>query len=732
MSHHPRKSNFGIEPFKNPVILDPGYADKTWKMLEHGIRNILNNNYDGLSFEVLHRNAYNMALHRFGEKLYSGLVTTLTRHLQEVSASIEAARDDQFLEELNRRWFEHYKALTVIRDVLALMDTAYVSESHKTPVLRLGLVLWRDNVINSKEIQARLPDALLRIIQRERMGEVIIRDSVKNTKMLMEYLEPSLYEKDFEKPFLDDSAIFYAGESQVLIECCDCREYLKMVERRLREEKERASHYLADRTEPKILSIVEEEMIAKHMRRLVHMDSGLVSMLLRDEYEDLGRMYSLLRRCAGGVSTIRDLMTSHLRETGKQLVTDAASSRNPVDLVQRLLDKKDKYDKIITGVFGDDKTFQTAVSTSFEYFINLNSRSPEFISLYVDDTLRKVSEGDGGKDVEIVLHKAMTLFRYLQEKDVFEKYHKQNLANRLLSGRAVSDDAETSLIVKLRVECGHNYTSKLEEMLTDIKFSQDIMRGFYASQGVDEEAGEGPTLAAQVLTGAIWPSRPSTACKLPDEIHDVCEKFRAYYLGSHACRKLTWQTDLGTADVVATFGNGQKHELNVSTSQMCVLVLFNSADRLSCKDIQQATAIPLPDLKRCLWSLACVPDMNVLCKNPTNNDIAEDDVFCVNDNFTSNLFQVKIDTAAAEEKSESEQQEIRQKVEEARKDQIDAAIIRVMKAQRVLNLNSLVTEVAKQLQPRVLPDPAVIKKRVESLIEREYLEDNKNQYQYIA
>ncbi|URD85933.1 Cullin protein neddylation domain [Musa troglodytarum] len=388
-------------------------------------------------------------------------------------------------------------------------------------------------------------------------------------------------------------------------------------------------------------------MIAKHMRRLVHMDSGLVSMLLRHEYEDLGRLYSLLRRCTGGVSTIRDLMTSHLRETGQQLVTDAGSSRNPVDL------------------------------------------------------------GAGGKDdVEIVLHKVMTLFRYLQEKDVFEKYHRQNLANRLLSGRAVSDDAERNLIVKLKVECGHNYTSKLEEMLTDIKFSQDIMRGFYASQGVDEEAGEGPTLAAQVLTSAIWPTRPSTACKLPDEIHDVCEKFRAYYLGSHACRKLTWQTDLGTADVVVTVGNGQKHGLNVSTCQMCVLVLFNSADRLSCKDIQQATAIPLPDLKRCLWSLACVPDMNVLCKNPMNNDIAEDDVFCVNDNFTSNLFQVKIDTAAAEEE--------------------------VMKAQRVLNLNSLVTEVAKQLQPRVLPDPAVIKKRIESLIEREYLEDNRNQYQYIA
>ena len=37
-----------------------------------------------------------------------------------------------------------------------------------------------------------------------------------------------------------------------------------------------------------------------------------------------------------------------------------------------------------------------------------------------------------------MLDRVMMLFRYLQEKDVFEKYYKQHLAKRLLSGRAVS------------------------------------------------------------------------------------------------------------------------------------------------------------------------------------------------------------------------------------------------------------------------------------------------------
>lgn len=63
-----------------------------------------------------------------------------------------------------------------------------------------------------------------------------------------------------------------------------------------------------------------------------------------------------------------------------------------------------------------------------------------------------------------------------QEKDVFEKYYKQHLAKRLLSGRPTSDDAERSLLVKLKTECGYQFTSKLESMFTDIKTSRDMMQ----------------------------------------------------------------------------------------------------------------------------------------------------------------------------------------------------------------------------------------------------------------
>jgi hypothetical protein len=65
--------------------------------------------------------------------------------------------------------------------------------------------------------------------------------------------------------------------------------------------------------------------------------------------------------------------------------------------------------------------------------------------------------------------------RYLQEKDVFEKYYKQHLAKRLLAGRCISDDAERSLLSKLKTECGYQFTSKLESMFTDIKTSRCVL-----------------------------------------------------------------------------------------------------------------------------------------------------------------------------------------------------------------------------------------------------------------
>lgn len=80
--------------------------------------------------------------------------------------------------------------------------------------------------------------------------------------------------------------------------------------------------------------------------------------------------------------------------------------------------------------------------------------------------------------MDAVLDKTITVFRYITDKDVFERYYKGHLAKRLLLGRSVSDDAERGMLAKLKVECGHQFTQKLEGMFHDMKLSEDTMKAY--------------------------------------------------------------------------------------------------------------------------------------------------------------------------------------------------------------------------------------------------------------
>ncbi|XP_058761342.1 cullin-3A-like [Vicia villosa] len=367
MSNQNKK--FQIEAFKYREVKDQNYADKTWNILEHAIHDIFIHNTSHLDFEDLYRHAYNMILHKFGEKLYSELVATMTSHLNEIAESVEAAEGGSFLEELNGKWNDYNKALHMIRDMLMYMDRTYVPSTQKKPVYELGLNLWRENVIYSNQIRTRLSSTLLELVYSERAGEDVNIELIRSIIKMLMNLSHFVYEQEFETPFLQGSAEFYKAESQKLIECCECGDYLKETERRLNEEIDRVSHYLDPKTEKKITDVVEKEMIENHMITLIHMEnSGLVNLLCDDKYEDLGRMYNLFGRVNDGLSKICVVMTSHIRETVQKLGIDLERLKDHTEFEQGLLDVKIKYEKIIKLAFSNDELFQNALNSSFEFF----------------------------------------------------------------------------------------------------------------------------------------------------------------------------------------------------------------------------------------------------------------------------------------------------------------------------------------------------------------------------
>lgn len=734
-----KKPKITIKPFRHQVSMDPNYADNTWKLLKGAILEIHKQNASGLSFEELYRNAYNMVLHKYGDKLYKGLQQVVDEHLKGVANGVADAVEDSFLSTLNKAWSDHKISMLMIRDILMYMDRVYVMHHNVPTVYDLGLLLFRDNIARNSRIKDRLLLTLIDLIQRERTGEVIDRSLFRNvTQMLIDLGVNSrtVYEEDFETHFLETSAAFYKRESSEFIAVNTASDYMRKVETRINEEMARVEHYLDDGTEPKIKEVIEKELIDAHMKTLIEMDgSGCIALLQDDKVDDLSRMYDLFARVAKGLPFMKDKISEHVRATGKALVTDPEKNKDPRIYVHELLKLKDKYDGLLKDAFRNDKSFQHSINQAFEYFINLNPRSPEFISLFMDQNLKKGgTKGISEDEVEVILEKTMALFRFIQEKDVFEKYYKQHLAKRLLLGKSLSDDSERSMIAKLKTECGYQFTSKLEGMFTDMKTSAETMEGFktFLATSADPDALGGVDLNVNVLTTGFWPTQSATKCNLPREIMQCCEVFKKFYLSNHSGRRLSWQTNMGTADLKAVFGK-KRHELNVSTYQMCVLLLFNSADKLTYKEIKSQTEIPDPDLKRALLSLSLMR-YKILLKDPKDKTVEPNHTFTFNSKFRSKLFRVRIMTLHRKD-TKQQQAVTRAKIDEDRKHQIEAAIVRIMKARKTLDHVNLITEATRQLATRFRPNPVIIKKRIESLIEREYLERSKTDrkvYHYLA
>jgi len=284
------------------------------------------------------------------------------------------------------------------------------------------------------------------------------------------------------------------------------------------------------------------------------------------------------------------------------------------------------------------------------------------------------------------------------------------------------------MISKLKTECGSGFTSKLEGMFKDMELSKDIMTSFRQSRQAQEL--QDLEVNVTVLTTGHWPAYSSMDLKLPPQLAKCQDVFRGFYLAKYQGRRLFWQHSLGQSVVKSFFPKGRK-ELAVSMVQTVVLLLFNDSASISYKDIAEETGIEQKELKRTLLSLAC-GKVRPLSKEPKGKEVADSDVFHFNNDFRHKLYRIKVNSIQMKE-TEEENQKTKESVFQDRQFQIDAAVVRVMKTRKTLTHNQLMAELYQQLK---FPIKAVdVKKRIESLIERDYLErDSKNPgvYNYLA
>ncbi|KAI8278306.1 Cullin-3 [Colletotrichum sp. SAR11_57] len=699
---------------------------------------------------------------------------------------------EHFLKGVRASWDHHNTSMNMTADILMYLDRGYTQDARRASIYTATIGLFRDHILraclNSSgeyTVFDILNSVILDHINMERDGDNIDRHLLRNIVRMLDCLYESdeenesekLYLTTFEPAYLQSEREYYKQECERLLRDADAGAWLRHTQRRLAEENDRCDTTIHYETREKSIKVVEEELISAHLDDFLNLEgSGLKSMVNYDREEELSILFKLVSRVDPKKTSLKSILSARVVELGleieqilkdtnfataatadgeegegaekaKTLSSSAQQTAAAIKWVDDVLKLKDKFDNLWKKCFQEDLIIQTALTKSFSDFINMFTKSSEYVSLFIDDNLRRGIRGKTETETEEVLEKAITVIRYLSDKDLFERYYQKHLAKRLLHNKSESHDVEKSMISRMKQELGNQFTAKFEGMFRDMESSAELSSGYRDHiRGLGDVERKQIDLAVNILTTNSWPPdimgrnsqfADGAGCNWPDEIKRLQDSLLKFYLTNRSGRKLTWLGSTGSADIKMVFpaipgGKGplsreRRYELNVPTYGMVILMLFNELEEdqeLSLEEIQAKTNIPTPDLTRVLASISIVPKARVLLKEPATKSVKAGDKFRFNSAFVSKQVRIKapIINATSKVEGDEERKQTEEKNNQTRAHVIDAALVRIMKQRKELTHTHLLSEVIEQLKSRFTPEVTLIKKRIEDLIVREYLE----------
>eukprot|EP00929_Paragymnodinium_shiwhaense_P049199 TRINITY_DN24830_c0_g1_i1.p1 TRINITY_DN24830_c0_g1~~TRINITY_DN24830_c0_g1_i1.p1 ORF type:complete len:787 (-),score=227.15 TRINITY_DN24830_c0_g1_i1:125-2485(-) len=774
--HRPKKLVLSIKPLQRTPHPPGDFLERSWATLEGAVSAVFNKGPlpcspggSGPSLEELYRLVEALCRSGFDAQLASRLRAKCEQNLSKKLAVLAGAAaggadgsgDAAFLPLVHTAWQDHCEAMRTLCDIFAHLDRTWIlndadandwggglgsGTSRPRPSLwACSLQLLRGRLDALVQVRERTVQGMLRLLDADRKGSRLQGASPASWLLIGSLVgllvKVDLYGAVLEPQLLQRASAFYEEEAKMLLPKTPAIQYLSHCERRLEEERRRCETCLEPATTEELLRRVQEELLKKPCQEVL--ENGFQDFVANHQVANLAKVHRLFG-LVDELTSVRKAWGQAIQATGRKALEKVDSeSEESKTVIPSLFDLRTRLLQIHEQAFSSSVEFGMILKDSFEGFLNAGAQNlpAKLLARYVDDLMRN-ERASSDAEIEQNIDHVMGIFRAVSAKDAFETFYKKDLARRLLQ-QTNPHPHEELVVQRLREECGGGYTSKLEGMFRDVTVSKELLSDFLARPDARAAIGESATtgalvgaldFAAHVVTTGLWPTQPPTPDiaypSVPRQLQDLYE---SYYTSRFTGRSLRWSPCLGQCTLRASYYGGNRKELVVSIFQALVCLLFNRSQSLSYRDIVVATQIPAADLQRTLQSLALHKHIKVLLKDSKTREVAETDKFFVNTSLGNHkLYRLIVPQLSAKDQQDEENAAERRVVED-RHHEVDAAIVRVMKTKRRLSHTELVSEV---FQATRFPLEAVdVKARIESLVEREYLErdaERSSTYKYVA
>lgn len=709
-------------------------------------------------------NSYSLA----GAEIYAKLDVYLTQFIR----ALKKEPSETFLEFYVRKWTRFTIGAGYMNNVFDYMNRYWVQKERSDgrrdvfDVNTLSLIKWRSEMFNNNS--DTLISEVLDLIEMQRNNEIVdtslISTAIKSLVFLgidvQDLKKPNLvvYISYFEKNFLEKTGEYYSRESSQYLQEHNVVDYMKKCEARLAEEISRSNNYLEDHTKKHLLDILNKVLIEDHANEMY---SQFLTLLEQNETDHIQRMYKLLYRLPATLGPLADTLEQYIKEQadkaiekvklasesqaeakvdGKPTKKSAAGAVDPKSYINTLIAIYNQYNEVVHQAFNKDTRFIKSLDNACRHFMNKNSiaiptpkakcKTPELLARYADSFLRGTS-----KEVDTVdmnPENLMIVFKYLNDKDAFEEYYRRLLAKRLINGNSKSEELEESIIQRLQEENSIEYTSKMTKMFSDMKASEDLKANIkdHVSESIVKDFN--PLILAQ----SMWPftHMEDYDLNVAPELQAPFEKVVEIYGAKHNGRQLKWLWNHGRAELRANLSKKGKAPFvfTVSNLQMMILIAFNKKSTYTFLELHEIVGAARHTFESHLLPFTKYKLLDQSPPGPENTGNA-DTTFTIVEEYKSKKLKVNFTSVIKNNEAKQEEDDANKEIDETRRNYLSACIVRIMKSRKTVKHNELINEVLPQTLSRFHAKIIDIKRVIDQLIEKQYIQriDN-NTYEYLS
>ncbi|XP_052811601.1 cullin-5-like [Mya arenaria] len=723
------------------------------------------------------------------QKVYQALQDDILEFIKHAQTRVLHNQEDSaLLKAYIAEWGKFFTQCDYLPKPFMQLETSLASKTHtpmqKKPqgdesiVRKLMLDSWNQSIFSN--IKQRLQDSAMKLVHAERNGEAFdsqlvigVRESYVNLSSDIED-KLKIYRENFERAYLEATKSFYKLKAPQYLQANGVQNYMRYADAKLKEEEGRARRYLETGWGCTSVTALTEccvNVLVTAFKETILQECA--QMIRSNETEKLRLMFTLMDRVPDGIGPMLHDLEAHVVNQGLADMIAAADiiTSDSEKYVEQLLELFNRFSALVHEAFNDDPRFLTARDKAYKNVVNdtsvfkleipiknkgvgtktqPESKCPELLANYCDMLLRKtpLSKKLTSEEVEKKLRDVLLVLKYVQNKDVFMRYHKAHLTRRLILDTSADNEKEENMVEWLReVGMPADYVNKLARMFQDIKVSEDLNVEFKdAHRNNNEYIAD--SINIKILNAGAWArSSDRLSVSLPMELEDYIPQVEDFYRQKHSGRKLQWHHLMSNG--IITFNNDVgRYDVEVTTFQMGVLFAWNQRpkDKISYESLKLATELPDAELRRTLWSLVAFPKIRrqvLVCPGEVKSpkDITDGTEFWVNQEFALikngkvqkrgklNLIgRLQLST----EKSKEEDNE---GIMQLRILRVQEAIVKIMKMRKKITNAALQTELVEILKNMFLPSKKLIKEQIEWLIEHKYMrrdEDNINLFIYMS